>query len=349
MPFRWLTNKGQKFMVAELSQENETIKRIGLWGAPGSGKTTFLAALNIAVQLAPTDMMLFGRDDEATEFLADHTDMLTEDRRFPSATQIQRPLSWALHTTVERPERRWGRTVMVPSPYRLNIELLDAPGSQYGGGPTAAPSRLGLGEDDDGIIGGVGDEDFLMEHLTNCDGIVLLIDPIRERAEGNAFRYFNRTLLRITQLKFSQGNRAPGRLPQFLAVCITKFDDPDVYRLARRGGYTTLARSNGTYLPAVADSQAAPFFENFCRAANRGNARLISSAIRQYFMPERIKYFITSAIGFYVEPNRSFREQDFMNTVRESTEVRIRGAINPINVVEPLLWLCQSMGSASGS
>jgi energy-coupling factor transporter ATP-binding protein EcfA2 len=336
-------------MVAEISQENETIKRIGLWGAPGSGKTTFLAALNVAVQLAPKDMMLYGRDDEATDFLADHTDMLVTDRIFPSATRSQRPLSWALHTTVERPQRRWGKTVMVPSPYRLNIELLDAPGGQYGRGPAAAPSaRTGLDDDDGNAVGG-DDEDFLMEHLNMCDGIVLLIDPIRERVSGDAFSYFNRTLLRITQLKYSQGNRAPGRLPQYLAVCVTKFDEPDVYRMARRGGYCTLARSNGTYLPAVADGQAALFFENFCRAATRGNARLISSAIGQYFMPERVKYFITSAIGFYVEPNRAFREQDFMNTVRESDQIRIRGTISPINVVEPLLWLCQNLGTASGS
>src|SRR6185437_9818446 len=151
-------------MVAELNQENETIKRIGLWGAPGSGKTTFLAALNVAVHLTPKDMMLFGRDDEATEFLADHTEMLTAQRRFPPATATQRPLSWALHTTVERPQRKWGRTSMALSPYRLNIELLDAPGGQFGGAPTAAPSRVGLDDDGDNPVA-TGDEGFLMEHL----------------------------------------------------------------------------------------------------------------------------------------------------------------------------------------
>jgi hypothetical protein len=334
-------------MAAELSQENETLKRIGLWGAPGSGKTTYLAALNVAVSLAPKDMMLFGVDTEATDFLADHTEMLVTDRQFPAATQIQRPLNWALNTTVDRPQRKLMKTVMVPQPYRLNINLLDAPGGQFGSRPTAAPtSRLGLDDDDDNATSGAGagDDEFLMEHLNMCDGIVLLIDPIRERATGDAFAYFNRTLLRITQLKYGQGDRAPGRLPQHLAVCITKFDEPEVYSMARRGGYTTMRRTNGTYLPAVGDNQAVPFFESFCRAAQRGNAKLISSAINQYFMPDRVKYFVTSAIGFYMAPGRAFREQDFMNTVRVSDQgTRIRGEINPINVVEPLLWLCQNL------
>ena len=51
-------------------QAMRSLGRIGLWGAPGSGKTTFLAALNIAVnQAAARELMIFGVDDASTDFL----------------------------------------------------------------------------------------------------------------------------------------------------------------------------------------------------------------------------------------------------------------------------------------
>jgi hypothetical protein len=335
-------------VTAELNQQREIRKLIGLWGAPGSGKTTYLAALNIAAQLFPRQMMLFGRDDEATDFLADHTEMLTGQRRFPPATSAQRPLAWALETTIEVPERRWGRvgkTVLVPQPYRLDIELLDAPGIAFGATAAgAAGTRLGLNEEDDMMTGGSDDEQ-LMEHLAACDGIVLLIDPLRERAQGDAYSYFNRTLLRIAQLRKGQSANQVGRLPHYLAVCITKFDHPTVYRMAKRSGYRSFQHLNGRDFPVVPDERAGAFFLDFCQAADRGNLRLIASAINQCFMPTRIKYFITSAIGFYTPPRGIFREADFMNIVEDASGTIIRGPINPINVIEPLLWLCQTLGA----
>ena len=61
-----------------------SLGRVGLWGAPGSGKTTFLAALNIAVNRARNqDLMIFGVDDVSTDFLVQNTAMLTQERRFP--------------------------------------------------------------------------------------------------------------------------------------------------------------------------------------------------------------------------------------------------------------------------
>ena len=74
-----------------------SLGRVGLWGAPGSGKTTFLAALNIAVNRARNqDLMIFGVDDGSTDFLVQNTAMLTQERRFPPATQLQQQMSWVL-------------------------------------------------------------------------------------------------------------------------------------------------------------------------------------------------------------------------------------------------------------
>ena len=56
---------------------------VGLWGAPGSGKTTFLAALYIAVARSSQDMNIFGADDKSTEFMVESNRMLTKEHRFP--------------------------------------------------------------------------------------------------------------------------------------------------------------------------------------------------------------------------------------------------------------------------
>jgi hypothetical protein len=327
------------------------LRRVGLWGAPRSGKTTYLAALNVAVTRSAKDLLIFGTDDEATAFLAENTDMLTRERRFPDATQALRPLSWAMQMPTQRAQpRRFGKfskPVVETVATQLNLDLLDAPGGAFASVPGqggGAPNRSLFDEDDDPDVPD-DPEAELIEHLASCDGIVFLFDPIREQREGDAYQYFQGTLLRIAQRRLGQGGQVTARLPQYVAVCITKFDDPSVYRRAKMGGYRTFDENDPYLFPRVHDESAAAFFTELCRVSDLGDADLVSGAIRQYFMPERVRYFITSAIGFYVGPRANrFQEQDYQNAAPDSTgEMRIRGAIRPINVVEPLLWLGQRL------
>lgn len=317
-----------------------SLKRIGLWGAPESGKTTFLAALNVAVTRSSTDLLIYGTDDEATEFLAENTSMLTSQRRFPAATQNTRPLSWTMHVPAQRAvPRRFGRQATEPVNLQFNIDLLDAPGGYFasmpGAGRMADPDLFG----DD--YPQPSEPEEVIDHLAGCDGIVFLFDPIREQAEGDAYEYFQGTLLRIAQRRFGQGRAATAKLPHHLAVCVTKLDAPSVYRRAKLGGYRTFDENDPYLFPRVHENSAADFFAELCRASDVGNADLVSGAISHFFRPERVKYFITSAIGFYVGGGASrFREHDYQNAVRENDgSFRIRGPIHPINVVEPLLWL----------
>lgn len=118
-------------------------RSIGLWGAPQSGKTTFLAALYIAVNRSALDLRIFGVNDESTEFLIENTNTLTRDHRFPAGTEQVNPLSWTVNmlTQTRVAERgRFGRqnwrTITVPA--QFTIDLRDAPGRVYGSrtGPT---------------------------------------------------------------------------------------------------------------------------------------------------------------------------------------------------------------------
>jgi hypothetical protein len=336
-----------------------SLGRVGLWGAPGSGKTTFLAALNIAVSQSPLeDLMIYGVDDTSTEFLVNNTAQLTSDRRFPEATILSgNQYSWVLRMATQVPEKKFMKTKMTTVPLELNLDLLDEPGRVFGDTPdlgtgtASRPSGANLGFDDDdpaeafgADYGTPGSEDDVMDQLASTDGLLLLFDPTREWRDGDAYNYFQGTLLRIAQRRMAGGGPG-GRLPQYVAVCVTKFDHPDVYRRAKTRGYRSFSMDDPALFPRVADELAEKFFAELVREGKKGNAELIGSTLRKFFFPDRVKFFVTSAIGFYKNPRSArFQESDFMNMVpQESGAPLIRGPIHPINVVEPLIWLGQNL------
>jgi hypothetical protein len=324
------------------------LRRIGLWGPPRSGKTTYLAALNVAVARARQDLLIFGVDDEAIEFLADNTRVLTQQRRFPTATEDLRRLSWIMQMPIQRGTRKKFRRQQAETVQRqFNLNLLDLPESFFvskqGLEETTRNRKLGSG-DDKLISSRQASDDELIDDLVGCDGLVYLFDPIREREVGDAYQDFLSTLLRIAQRQLKDDPAINAKLPHYLAVCISKFDHPQVYQQARLGGFCTFSDEDPFLFPRVHDDSAAPFFDDLCHASNGGNADLIPGAIRKFFMAERVRYFAISAIGFHTGRGSRFWEHDYQNVVRdENGEFRIRGAIHPINVVEPLLWLGQRL------
>jgi hypothetical protein len=92
--------------------------------------------------------------------------------------------------------------------------------------------------------------------------------------------------------------------------------------------------------PRVHDDEAERFTRELFTSSPVSDVELVTGALRQYFYPDRVRYFITSAVGFYVGPSGEFREEDYQNVVPTDGGGRaIRGQIHPVNVAEPLLWL----------
>ena len=330
------------------TSRHRTTKSIGMWGAPACGKTTFLAALFIAVSRASEDLNIFGVDDLSTDFLVECNRMLTSEHRFPEPTMTVGFYSWVMNmmATARIADRgRAGRVAEAPPavPIQFNIDMRDAPGAIFASTPTTPPkSRLDLGDDPD-----VVDPQDMMEYLAGCQGLLLLIDPVRERRSGNGHEYFQGTLLRIAQHRMAR--MPPGsKLPHYVAVCITKFDDPDVYKFARLNGFRSYDENDPYLFPRVHDDDAETFFRELC-SSDLSDADLICNGLRKFFYADRIRYFVTSSIGFYRAAGR-FREDDFRNAVEqerigENPTYTIRGQIHPINVLEPILWLGQSIAA----
>jgi hypothetical protein len=329
--------------------------KIGLWGAPGSGKTTFLAALSIAANRASrmrdNRLLLFGADDASTDFLIEQTSLLTRDMQFPPATDAEHHLNWVLRMNVRAPGRGFWRPATELVPFEFELDFLDAPGGRYkdrspGGrardegeasnrrlfgnesGPAATPGATG------------GDESF-MNDLAGCDGLVLLFDPAREWEESDAFSHFNGTLLKIAQRRLRDPERATDLLPQYVAVCATKFDHNDVYRKACDLGFRSYSTTDRQFFPKVSDRLAERFFVAMGQVAPHSNADLIRATLRNFFEEDRVQFFVSSAVGFRVDPETGiFNEREFENVdERSGPKPRIKGPIHPINVIEPLMWL----------
>ena len=182
----------------------------------------------------------------------------------------------------------------------------------------------------------------MIDYLAGCEGLLLLIDPIREREYGDSHEYFQGTLLRIAQRRLAMVS--PGsRLPHYVAVCITKFDDPEAYSFARMNGYRTYDENDPYLSPRVNDHDARTFLREFCVDSDVSDIDLVLNALDKYFLPDRIRYFVTTAIGFYrSRGSNRFKDEDYQNVVMEGDRIpKIRGTINPINVLEPVLWLGQ--------
>jgi hypothetical protein len=145
-------------------------------------------------------------------------------------------------------------------------------------------------------------------------------------------------MLEIAERWMSE-NPGGGPLPHYVAVCITKFDHPDVYGFARKHNFRTYRDDDRHKFPRIHSQDAKEFYQELARSTGDGDADLICNALGHHFQPDRVQYFVTSAIGFYCEGAR-FRDDDRDNVIEKAGGQRaIRGQIFPINVLEPIVWL----------
>ncbi|WP_250285887.1 MULTISPECIES: hypothetical protein [unclassified Frankia] len=333
-------------MTTMETQPASRVARIGLWGAPLSGKTTFLAALQIAVVNHPDnnndDWLITGVDDTASDFLSYNTKLMSEDQLFPPATSGVMELRWRLIKPI-RDSRAWWRRLrspIVPGQAVLEIQMLDVAGRMFASTSDDSSTKSPIFAEKDELD--IFDEPEpqtprqIIDHLAECDGIVYLFDPVHER---RSYRYFQRMLEQLARRSYEMGRLRDGRLPHHLAVCVTKFDDPTVYRKALNHG-VVLAGDDDAGTPTVQDDYAGEFFRGLCNDRDGTSSPLVMRSIERYFQAQRVKYFVSSAIGFYIGPSRVFRGRDCANVERTPEGIpRIRGQVTPINVLEPFLWL----------
>jgi len=192
-----------------------------------------------------------------------------------------------------------------------------------------------------------GDEvERLVDHLAHADGIVYLFDPLRELTSHDSYLYLDSMLERVTARAAQLGRLRDGRLPHYLAVCINKIDDPVVFNHAYDGAFLS-ASDDDLMLPEITSDDAADLFQALCGRREASSGPKVRGTIETHFHAGRVRYFATTSVGFYVGPSGFFRAQDFSNIeTRPGLPPRIRGEIRPSGVLEPFLWLEESIRKA---
>jgi hypothetical protein len=312
------------------------LAKIAMWGAPGSGKTTFLAALDIALKRRRYGYTLAGKTDASVNLLIDMTDRLIAQGEFPLATENIDYFEWDLFRNQQQATDQYGNPVSGRvGPKRITLSLADPKGEYAAASPEmrSNPNRKKLIDD-----------------LADSDGILFMFDPIREFVVGDAVSTANGLLHQIIAAVASRDpDHFDGTLPQHVAVCVTKFDEPRVYETAKRLGILRVDPHDQHRLPWVHEHDALKLLTALTAVSGTGHGEMLLNALNQAF-PGRVRFFVSSAVGFYVSPMTGrFDPDDPQNLVKPapglsgSGDSRIRGGLYPINVVEPIIWLTEQV------
>ncbi|MFJ5029596.1 hypothetical protein ACIQB5_16045 [Streptomyces sp. NPDC088560] len=305
--------------------------RIGVWGASGSGKTTFLGAVPIAAmqhqRRGQVNWVVAGMDPSSAEFLQDSVDQLVSEQVFPQATRAQRDLRWSFAG-----ETRPARGLRTRRRITFALEVLDLPGEAFN------PRSNQVSEDL---------HEQAVTHLTSCGGLVYLFDPLLDANQQTAsINYFYGMASQMAARVRDEGRLlGNGRLPHHVAVCITKFDHPDVFEPALRAGWVTQEHVGA--VPRVPDHQAHGFFDWICESFRGGSARLVRDALGNFFHPDRMSFHASSAIGFRLNPNNQFDYRNYVNVEPDGERI-CSSPPTPINVIEPLMTLEEGLRGTAG-
>jgi hypothetical protein len=310
--------------------------RIALLGAPSSGKTSFLGAAWMAAIGASEEMgrwNVVAQGQRAERFIIEQTHYLTVARRFPEATAV--PLAFTYNFRAEVPDRpdRPPGTVRAAAAeaavsarpalrgYRrvdFSLDFFDAGGTEF------AAERYGKHRG-------------LADHLAAARRILVLVDP---RGNGRQADYLAPHLERLSHGHRADGRLIDGRLPHRVAVCVSKFDDPMVFQLARRGGWVNQDTGGDPYVhPDDADGFAGWL------AGTSPDTAAVRRLIGAYFLPGRVSWYVLSAVGFFRRPDGSMDLEDCSNAVPDEDGIPVlRAPARPLNVLEPLAALGRDRG-----
>ena len=332
--------------------------KIGLWGSPSSGKTTFLGALRHAVQTdrAMGKWAIVPGNENSEQILVNLTHTLVRLQQFPQATPIgaEVELLWHFIGDLASPDtgsrRPWPWTRRRQAGSRFLLNLIDVSGEAFSHDPSAGQQLAANAK--------------ALDHLAASQGLLYLFDPIGEEELRNSVEYVNNTITKLSRRMLSEGRLIGQYLPQHVSVCITKFDHPEFFQQARRA---RLVNSGRDGMPRILDNDAETIFNLICDGnfwefrdeRSRASAQFIRNELTNRFHPDRIRYFVSSSIGFRRPPgwdpaagvglDSGIDPENFANVHEVDGKLCIRGPISPINVLEPLISLQRRLSGAAGS
>jgi hypothetical protein len=287
-------------------------------------------------------------NDASAELMVQLTHDLVTEHQFPPATLVgaETELRWHFIGDLAGSQfdrRKLRRRAPLPSKFMLN--LVDVNGEAFGHAPETRDVPLHV-------------INKALDHLASAQGLIYLFDPVAEWEDHNSAEYLNRTIVALSRRMLQQNRLVNGYLPHYVSVCVTKFDHPKLFDKARQA---RLVNSGPDGMPRVLDKDAETFFNMVCddRFWERDieeaptSASFIRDELKKRFHPDRIRYFVTSAVGFRQPSDRgpatsqgqafSIDPRNYANVYEVDGKPKIYGPIAPINVLEPLISLHQRL------
>jgi GTPase SAR1 family protein len=300
--------------------------RIGIWGPPASGKTTYLAAIKHDATNRAGDEIgtwkIIPRNEASEQLLTQWTQLLVEQQEFPEATPVGGWSDLRWHFIGDLSGTRYTRRRLGmfgrPAPTsEFDLELIDVSGEAFGYRPTDKHMPESTVR-------------RTLAHLAGSDGLVFLFDPITERDRPSVATYVERVLNNLSRRILNEGRMVDGYLPHHIAICVTKTDSAELVEQARRAG---LVNTGPDGIDRVLNGQAEALFNAICAPGfwanddrHHGGAGYVRNQLRTYFHPKRTRYYAISAIGH-------------QNLATRDGVVKITGPIRPYNVLQPLVEL----------
>lgn len=310
--------------------------RVFLCGAPGSGRSTLVAALPVAAMQAGGDggaWSISGVDEPSARVIVGGVEQLTVRRRFPSSMSSPGvgPMAWSVQGRgIPAGTGAWWLRRKDPQDVDVAVEFRDV----------AVDVDVDVGGDGAAPSGPVPD-------AASADGLLCLVDP-RPGRRADGVGSVGSVLGEAHARAERAGRTERGRLPHHVAVLVTKFDDPAFFQEALEAGWVSQEVGGGR-LPYVPIRSGRDFFDWLCSVRDADGPARVREALHRHLLRERVEYFACSAIGFRLNANQVFDYRDFRNVDAAGTSPPIRSQVRPVNVLEPVMRLERRIRRAKGA
>ncbi|MDJ1180445.1 hypothetical protein PJF56_16400 [Roseofilum sp. BLCC_M91] len=330
-------------------QTSPTDIRIGLWGTVGSGKTTYLAMLYDALEDSE-ELRVEAGDDRADEFINEHISTI-DGGNFPPPTEIAKGKQLDIFTYILRPE---GGT------RSIELNFIDAPGKFYEDfrGNTDQKVQIVEGQENQETLGDI------VDYLRSCDGIIFLLDPIRSKEDGESYKTLVLRLFR----EFQRRSRQQGtdtKLQQYMVFCVTKCAKKEIWTQGKKSADLAKEVMGGKLFRRLRTNYCLPGRYEFFSVASIGLCQdkdghwkeaviypdipdSSSTSKPQAPQPYQQGYDPDAPFGRPNPPDDDWADLNKTSRNAEPPQIPVP-TINtevehePINVIEPIQWLIQSI------
>lgn len=351
-----------------MPKEAKEIK-IGLWGGVGSGKTTYLTML--LHYLRTREKSKWTVRIESSDYrrrLDAYINQIIDKRVFPFATDPADEAQLFHYILNPIKTQLWD---MKAKNFQISLSFVDVAGIYY--------EKL-LDADLPIIDSKTNEQKFssIIDYLVQCDGVIILLDPDRERLDnGRSYREVLTELFEVCRDRWleqkDEKDISNMLLEQHIAFCITKIDEHDPYWSAEEATSSAKKIMGNELYNSL--SNYFYFDQDKINNPKRNRCKFYGiSSIGRYFDPAENKYLSSVEYNSFKKETETETETEdannestpYLNLENKNLEgwatssstsdadskyasgkpnktIKTKILIEPLGIYSPIEWLIQSI------